>query len=67
MQTFTLPVSDCGLFAGGEIGPDVFDTQPKPVPRYGVIVWYESKELAKAALLALIETWPPPAQPEIEP
>ena len=51
--TFQLPVSDCGYFCAGEIGPDSFDTDGNgPYPKYGVIVWYESKEAAREALVA---------------
>jgi hypothetical protein len=51
MKTFTLPVSDCGMFVAGEIGPDVFtdDRGMGPVPKHGVIIWYESKEACKEA------------------
>lgn len=50
-MTFELPVSDVGMFVAGEIGPDSFDTNGnQPYPKYGVIVWYESKELAKEAV-----------------
>jgi hypothetical protein len=55
-KTFELPVSDCGCFVAGEIGPDCFDPTRlggnKPYPSFGVIVWYEDKETAKAAFKA---------------
>jgi hypothetical protein len=52
-KTVELPISDCGYFVAGEL-PDVaahglFDTAP---PKYGVIIWYEDKETAKAACIA---------------
>lgn len=59
-QTFELPVSDCGCFAVGEIGPDTFETGGgKPYPKFGVIVWYSTKDAARAACIAASQAhWP---------
>lgn len=55
-KQFELPVSDCRLFVGGEIGPDAFDDNGnRPYPKFGVIIWYESQELAKAAVKAVVQ------------
>jgi len=55
LKTFELPVSDCGYFVAGEIGPESFETNSnQPYPKYGVIVWYETKEAAKAATISAV-------------
>lgn len=61
MKTFNLPVSDVGMFIVGEIGPDAFtnDRGMGPTPKYGVIVWYESLDVAKEAFAYTCEAhWP---------
>jgi hypothetical protein len=59
LKMFSLPVSDCDCFKAGEIGPDSFATPPppagevpKPWPKHGVIIWYESEEAMHAAMIA---------------
>lgn len=60
MKTFDLPVSDCGCFVVGAIGPESFETSDgKPYPEFGVIVWYSTEEAAKAAFKAACDAhWP---------
>lgn len=59
-KTVTLPISDCECFIAGEIDnfyPPLIDpptlAQGKAPPKYGVIIWYENKETAKAAAIAV--------------
>lgn len=55
-RTFELPISDCGYFVAGEIGPDSFDTNGnEPYPPYGVIVFYKTKDAAKAPVEAIVK------------
>ena len=64
MKTVTLPVSDCGCFVAGKIGPESFNAPPgeRAYPEFGVIIWYETKEAAKAACAAAVGAhWPEPA------
>lgn len=61
MKTFTLPVSDCGCFVAGQIDESIMRSPPgeKPYPRFGVIIWYETPEAAKAAWVAASQAhWP---------
>lgn len=60
MKTFEVPISDCGCFIVGEIGPDVFDPPPngKAYPKFGIIIWYESSEaVGEAAGAACAAHW----------
>lgn len=58
MKQFQLPVSDCGCFVAGEIGPELF-SQMDGLPKYGVIVWYEGVDAVKAATVAASAAhWP---------
>ncbi len=62
MKTFELPVSDCGCFVVGVIDETTvagMNDLEKKMPEFGVIVWYESKEAAKAAFQAVQRAhWP---------
>lgn len=62
MKTFELPVSDCGCFVVGFVDEGTvasMNTLEKKMPEFGVIVWYESEEAAKAAFKAAQEAhWP---------
>ena len=57
MKTFEIPVSDCGQFVGGELDDNTIaqyrDTE-KPLPKHGIIIWYENSEHARAALQAVM-------------
>ncbi len=55
MKTFELPISDCQCFVVGEIGPDVFSRIGKPLPKRGIIIWYEEKEAGVAACKAVAQ------------
>lgn len=58
MKQFQLPVSDCGCFVVGEIGPEIF-SRFEGVPKYGVVVWYKSLDAVKAASAAASDAhWP---------
>lgn len=57
MKMFELPVSDCGCFVAG-----LLDDVPKPEmpngeepPRFGVVIWYKTKEASKAACDAAVK------------
>lgn len=56
MKTVTLPVSDCGCFHAGLVGDLVGDIRPASAngetPQFGVVIWYQNKELAKKAFIA---------------
>jgi hypothetical protein len=62
MKTFTLPVSDCGCFVAGELNEsklsaEIMD-QGDP-PRYGVVIWYRDKDVAREAVIAASQAhWP---------
>lgn len=64
MKTFELPVSDCGCFIVGYLDEGVIasmNTDEKKMPEFGVIVWYKTEEVAKAAFHATQEAhWPSP-------
>jgi hypothetical protein len=51
MKTVTLPVSDCGCFHAGELGRDIVPANGE-TPQFGVVIWYQDKELAKTACIA---------------
>lgn len=63
MKTFTLPASDCGCFVGGILDDDTisrfhYDGNGDP-PKYGVIIWYKSKDAMKEAMSAVSAAhWP---------
>ena len=63
MKTVTLPVSDCGCFHAGKlvgdlsrVGSQCFTVGVMPAngetPQFGVVIWYQDKELAKKAFIA---------------
>lgn len=62
MKTFELPVSKCGQFVGGEIDDNTVAQHrdaENTLPKYGIIIWYEDLEHAKAALQAVMDAhWP---------
>jgi len=69
MKTFELPVSDCGCFVAGMISDDTIrDMREQPemgvMPEFGVIVWYESEDAARAAFKAVqFAHWQKNAEP----
>lgn len=62
MKTFELPVSKCGQFVGGELDDNTIAQHrgmENPLPKHGIIIWYEDLEDAKAALQAVMDAhWP---------
>lgn len=69
-STVTLPVSDCGRFVAGRIGPEdmVREGAEGELPPFGVIIWYESEAAAKAAVKAVTEAhWREDGAPLAEP
>lgn len=56
-ETVNLPVSDCGCFTAGIINEGSFVPPfgEKALPMYGVIIWYENRDLAEIAMRAVFE------------
>lgn len=57
MKTFTAPVSDCGHFIAGYIDEKTVASYMEggEIPKYGIIVFYKTKEAAKAAANAVCD------------
>lgn len=64
MKTMTMPVSDCGCFVGGVLDDDTissFRSHEPNLPKFGIVIWYESQEAIQAAMKAVSDAhWPDP-------
>jgi len=57
MKTFTAPVSDCGHFIAGYIDEKSIASYMGggDIPKYGIVVFYKTKETAKNAVNAVCD------------
>lgn len=64
MDRFELPKSDCGCIVAGDLTGMATPPECEPgeeAPKYGVIVWYKSKEAIKDACNAVTKAhWSAP-------